>query len=65
MKKNIVLTRIRHSSVIYIQDDPRVIMSSTELKMQPTIHLERKGRCFPRPYPAVRSKSIVGCKHSF
>jgi hypothetical protein len=25
-----------------IQDDSRVIMSSTELKMQPTIHLQRK-----------------------
>jgi hypothetical protein len=45
--------------VIYIQSDPRVIM--TELKMQPTIHLERKAGCFPRPYPAGRSKCIVGC----
>jgi hypothetical protein len=25
-----------------IQDDSRVIMSPTELKMQPTIHLQRK-----------------------
>jgi hypothetical protein len=30
-------------------------MSTTELKMQPTIHLERKA------YPALRCKCIVGC----
>jgi hypothetical protein len=27
-------------------------MSSTELKMQPTIHLEDKSGCLPHPYPA-------------
>jgi hypothetical protein len=44
-----------------IQGDLSVLMSLTELKMQPTIHLERKagdgrGKC-----PALRSKCIVGC----
>jgi hypothetical protein len=29
--------------------------------MQPTIHLERKSGYLPRPYLALRSKSIVGC----
>jgi hypothetical protein len=33
-------------------------MSPTELKMQPTIHLE--GETGPA-YPALRSKCIVGC----
>jgi hypothetical protein len=36
-------------------------MSLTELKMQPTIHLERKAGYFARPYLALRSKCIVGC----
>jgi hypothetical protein len=36
-------------------------MSPTELKMKPTIHLERKAVYLPRPCPAVRSKCIVGC----
>jgi hypothetical protein len=37
----------------------RVIMSPTELKMQPTIHLQSKpGYC---PYPALLWKCIVGC----
>jgi hypothetical protein len=44
-----------------IQGDLRVIMSPTELKMQPTIHLEGKTGNLPRPYPALRSKCIVGC----
>jgi hypothetical protein len=30
------------STSMYILGDSRVIMSPTELKMQPTIHLERK-----------------------
>jgi hypothetical protein len=34
-----------------------MIMSPTELKMQPTIHLQRK----PRPYPGLLYKCIVGC----
>jgi hypothetical protein len=29
--------------------------------MQPTIHLLRKAGFLPRPYPALRSKCIVGC----
>jgi hypothetical protein len=29
--------------------------------MQHTIHLERKAGYLPRPYPALRSKCIVGC----
>jgi hypothetical protein len=32
-------------------------MSPTKLKMQPTIHLQRK----PRPYPGLLYKCIVGC----
>jgi hypothetical protein len=44
-----------------IQGISRVIMSPTELKMQPTIHLEGKAGYLPRPYPALPSKCIVGC----
>jgi hypothetical protein len=36
-------------------------MSPTELKMQPTIHLERNAEYLPRPCQALRSKCIVGC----
>jgi hypothetical protein len=36
-------------------------MSSTELKMQPTIHWEGKTGYLLRPYPVLRSKCIVGC----
>jgi hypothetical protein len=36
-------------------------MSSMELKMQPTIHLENKAGHLPRPNPVLRSKCIVGC----
>jgi hypothetical protein len=36
-------------------------MSSTELKMQPTIHLERAAGYGRGKYPALRSKCIVGC----
>jgi hypothetical protein len=46
---------------IDIQGDSREIMSPTELKMQPTIHLERKTGYLPRSDPALRSKCIVGC----
>jgi hypothetical protein len=38
-----------------------MIMSSIELKMQPTIHLEGKAGYLTRPYPALPSKCIVGC----
>jgi hypothetical protein len=40
---------------MYIQGDSRVIMSPTELKMQPTIHLERKAGYTSRggKYPAL------------
>jgi hypothetical protein len=36
-------------------------MSPTELKMQPTIHLERKAGYGRDKYPALPSKCIVGC----
>jgi hypothetical protein len=36
-------------------------MSPTELKMQPTIHLERKAGYRRGKYPALPSKCIVGC----
>jgi hypothetical protein len=36
-------------------------MNPTELKMQPTIHLQSKAGYLPRPYAALRSKCIVGC----
>jgi hypothetical protein len=36
-------------------------MSLMELKMQPTIQLGSKAGYLPRPYPALRSKCIVGC----
>jgi hypothetical protein len=36
-------------------------MNPTELKMQPTIHLEGKTGYLPRSYRALRSKCIVGC----
>jgi hypothetical protein len=44
-----------------IQGISRVIMTPTELKMQPTIHLEGKAAYLSRRYPALRSKCIVGC----
>jgi hypothetical protein len=44
-----------------IQGDSRVIMIPTEFKKQPTIHLEGKAGYLPCPYPALRSKCIVGC----
>jgi hypothetical protein len=36
-------------------------MSQTELKMQPTIHLVRKGGYGRGKYPPLPSKCIVGC----
>jgi hypothetical protein len=36
-------------------------MSPTELKMQPTIRLERNAGYLPCPFPALRSEYIVGC----
>jgi hypothetical protein len=36
-------------------------MSPTELKMQPTIHLERRAGYGRGKYAALRSKCIVGC----
>jgi hypothetical protein len=36
-------------------------MSPADLKMQPTIHLEIKPGYFPRSYPGLLSKCIVGC----
>jgi hypothetical protein len=36
-------------------------MNPTELKMQPTIHLQKKPEYSPRPYPGVVYKCIVGC----
>jgi hypothetical protein len=43
-----------------IQGISRVIMSTTDLKLQPTIHLESKPGSFPRPYPGLLSKCILG-----
>jgi hypothetical protein len=36
-------------------------MRPTELKMQPTIHLEHKAGYLPCPYPDLLYKCIVGC----
>jgi hypothetical protein len=36
-------------------------MNQAELKMQPTIHLERKAEYGSGKYPALPSKCIVGC----
>jgi hypothetical protein len=36
-------------------------MSPTELKMQPTIYLERKAEDGRSKYPTLRSKYTVGC----
>jgi hypothetical protein len=36
-------------------------MCPIKLKMQPTIHLEGEAGYLSRPYPALRSKCIVGC----
>jgi hypothetical protein len=44
-----------------IQGDSRVIMSPTELKMQPAIHLERKAGYGRGKHTASPSKCIVGC----
>jgi hypothetical protein len=44
-----------------IQSILRVVMSQTELKMQPTIHWQRKPGYFSRPYPGLLCKGIVGC----
>jgi hypothetical protein len=38
-----------------------MIMSPTELKMQPTIHLERKTGSGRDKYPALPSKCVVCC----
>jgi hypothetical protein len=42
----------------YIQGDSRIMLTPTELKMQPTIHLEGKAGYLPRPYPTLRSKCM-------
>jgi hypothetical protein len=36
-------------------------MIPTQVKMQPTIHLEGEAGYLPCLYPALRSKCIVGC----
>jgi hypothetical protein len=36
-------------------------MKPTELKMQPTIHLEPKAELGRGKYPALSSQCIVGC----
>jgi hypothetical protein len=46
---------------LFIHGDSPVIMSPTELKMQPTIHLERKAGYLPRQNTDLRFKCIVGC----
>jgi hypothetical protein len=43
--------------IIFIQGDTRVMMSTTEFKMQPKIHLEGKAGYLPY----IRCKFIVGC----
>jgi hypothetical protein len=45
---------------INIQGDSRTRMSPTELKMQLTIHLERKAGYLPSLYSALRFKCVVG-----
>jgi hypothetical protein len=47
-----VLTHNTFCKKILIQCDSQVRMSTTEMKMQPTIHLERKAGSLLRPYPA-------------
>jgi hypothetical protein len=42
-----------------IEGDSPVIMSPTDLKMQPTIHLERKARCRPGKNQALPSKCFL------
>jgi hypothetical protein len=47
--------------VSFIQSISRVIVSPTELKMQPTIHFERKAGYECGKYAALPSQCIVGC----
>jgi hypothetical protein len=49
------------SKYLFIHGDSQVIMTPTELKMQYTIHLERKAGYLPRQNPDLRFKCIVGC----
>jgi hypothetical protein len=46
---------------LFIHGDSRIIMTPTELKMQSTIHLERKAGCLPRQNTDLRFNCIVGC----
>jgi hypothetical protein len=55
VNQNLLLTTVN------IQGISRVIMSPTELKMQPTIHWHCKPGLCLRPYSALISKCIVGC----
>jgi hypothetical protein len=47
--------------ILTIQRISRVIMSIAELKMQPTIHLERTASYGRGKYTALPSQCIVGC----
>jgi hypothetical protein len=51
--------KINHK--IYIQSISRVIMSPTELKMQPTIHLQSKPGYGRGEFPGLLCKCIMGC----
>jgi hypothetical protein len=51
--------------LLFIPGDSRVILNPMELKMQPTIHLERKAGYRCGKYPALPSKCIVGCIFNF
>jgi hypothetical protein len=51
--------KINHK--IYIQSISRVIMSPTELKMQPTIHLQSKPEYGRGEFPDLLCKCFVGC----
>jgi hypothetical protein len=52
-------------NVSVIQAVPRVIMSPTEFKMQPTIHLQSNAGYERGQYPGSLCKCIVGCIFNF
>jgi hypothetical protein len=52
-------------NVSVIQAIPRVIMSPTEFKMQPTIHLQSNAGYERGQYPDSLCKCIVGCIFNF
>jgi hypothetical protein len=50
-----------YNIMCHIKGTSQVIMNPTDLKMQPTKHLESKPEYFPRSCPGLLSKCIVGC----